>query len=674
MIRRTIARLARMDAAEIAWRGTAAARIVVDRVRTRVVTPRWARIDLHRALTGAPELRAVRSALAKQRWDDAQRELARHFATAPQRFAISPESRPALVDRIRREYPNAARDAAARADRILRGEYDLLAYRGLRFDPPAPPALVDWHLDPVLNRRPPQTFWAGVTYLDPQWGDHKVIWELNRHQHWLALGRAFWLTGDRRYRDRCLAELAGWLDANPPLIGVNWASMLELAFRSISWLWAIQLFAETPADQPIGDDSPWLVDLLVGLDRQLAHIEHNLSHYFSPNTHLLGEALALYVVGSALPELGASGRRAALGRRILIAQIDRQIAVDGGHCERSTHYHRYTLDFYALALTSARLAGDDEAAARFEDAVSRLGAAARLLADDRGRVPHIGDDDAGALTPLTGRDPDDLRDSLAVAAALVNRPDFQIESAPEEALWLLGPRPALGSQPFAVTSGALPDTGYFVSRSAAHHMVIDGGPHGYQNGGHAHADALALTFTVHGVPLLIDPGTGCYTTDAAIRDRMRSTALHNSLTLDDRSQSLSNGPFHWSHVANSRVHRWHTGHGFDYFDGSHDGYGTAAHRRRVLALHGDLIVVADFVAGSGTHEAAVHWHLDPRWTSDMRAHGAVFRRPDDHASRVGLTVPGGIVEALNGDEETGLGWYSPAYGRIDRTTTVRISH
>ena len=170
-----------------------------------------------------------------------------------------------------------------------------------------------------------------MPYLEPACGDHKIIWELNRHQHWLALGRAAWLTGDPRYRARFLAELASWRDANPPLIGVNWASMLELAFRSISWLWAIHLFADGGAD----DAWPWLVDLLVGLDRQLSQIERNLSYYFSPNTHLTGEALALYVAGRVLPELAASARRADTGRRVLLREIDRQIAGDGGHCERS---------------------------------------------------------------------------------------------------------------------------------------------------------------------------------------------------------------------------------------------------------------------------------------------------------------------------------------------------
>ena len=34
-----------------------------------------------------------------------------------------------------------------------------------------------------------------------------------------------------------------------------------------------------------------------------AHIERYPSYYFSPNTHLTGEALSLYVVGTALPRM-----------------------------------------------------------------------------------------------------------------------------------------------------------------------------------------------------------------------------------------------------------------------------------------------------------------------------------------------------------------------------------
>src|SRR5262249_39266172 len=264
---------------------------------------------------------------------------------------------------------------------------------------------------------------------------------LNRHQHWIALGRAYWLTGLQKYRDRFVAELTSWLDANPPLAGVNWASMLELALRSLSWLWALNFFVEQGGPPEPGhnmrDRDTWLVDLLLALDRQLTHVEQNLSHYFSPNTHLLGEALALYVCGRALPELAASGRRAAIGRRILLDEIDRQIAPDGGHAERSTHYQRYALDFYLLAPIVARLTAD-AAASRFEEAAGRLAFAARLLADDGGRLPHIGDDDGGVLLATAGRAPDDIRDSLSIAAALTGRADLHVGGVPEEVLWVAG--------------------------------------------------------------------------------------------------------------------------------------------------------------------------------------------------------------------------------------------
>src|SRR5207248_433506 len=122
-------------------------------------------------------------------------------------------------------------------------------------------------------------------------------------------------------------------------------------------VWAIAFFTDlSSADEP-----PWLVDMLLAMDRQLAHIEHNLSYYFSPNTHLLGEALALYVCSRALPVLRCSVEREAVGRQILLDEAQRQIASDGGHCERSTHYHRYTLDFYLLALIVSRITNDPAA-------------------------------------------------------------------------------------------------------------------------------------------------------------------------------------------------------------------------------------------------------------------------------------------------------------------------
>src|SRR5712671_1499238 len=133
MMRHSLARLARMEADEIAWRTAAAARRALDRARFRLMPSRWSRTDLVRVLASTPELAAARAALSARRWDDAQRRLSRHLAASPRRFVIAPADKAHLVRRIAAEFPGSARHAVTRADRIRAGEYDLLGYRGLRF-------------------------------------------------------------------------------------------------------------------------------------------------------------------------------------------------------------------------------------------------------------------------------------------------------------------------------------------------------------------------------------------------------------------------------------------------------------------------------------------------------------------------------------------------------------
>jgi Heparinase II/III-like protein/Heparinase II/III N-terminus len=560
--------------------------------------------------------------------------------------------RTALIQSI---FPSARDEAASRADRILRGSYDLLGYRDVAIG--APPA---WHEDPVHGLSAPMTFWADVPYLDPACGDHKIIWELNRHQHWLALGRAYHLTGDRRYYVEFVAQLESWLATNPPLVGTNWASMLEIAFRSLSWLWALHFFAPAAAGDP--PDAPaWSMDLLVALDRQLAHVERNLSRYFSPNTHLTGEALALYVAGLALPELEASRRRVAMGRSVLVQEAERQVLADGGHAELSAHYHRYSTDFYLLAYFVARAAGDP-AAPRFEHAARRQAEFLRTLADDSGRLPLLGDDDGGMLFPICGREPSNCCDTLATAAVLLECPELAVSDPPEETMWMCGEGalelPSL--PPRAWPSRALPDSGYLVSRTAnGDHLVLDTGPHGYLNGGHAHADALSVVLTVQGQPLLVDGGTATYTMDAGFRDRFRSTPMHNTVVVDGRSQAEPDGPFHWRGAAGARPSIWQFDGRADYLEGRHTAYAPFTHVRQVLSVRGFGWCVVDHLLGDGRLNADAFWHLHPDWQLHQRPGGWLLK---SHGRIAGIASTAALVAVT----DPKLSVHAPVYGRVVR--------
>ena len=682
-------RLRQLTAEELRWRVGDKWRTAAERLSTRVRPPRWGRREVLEALSPDALDGDLRGAITSQRWDEANTLIADRLAGRPARYVLDPAAAPAIRRRVLEEWPRAAEEAGRDADRILGGRYDLLGYRDLSFSPGGAP---DWHFDPVHQRRAPHDFWADVPYLDPAIGDHKIIWELNRHQHWMRLGRAFWLTGNRAYPSRIIRELESWLATNPPLVGINWASMLEVGFRSLSWTWVANCLIGNPGSgvgvrestaeyrDPQSFPTPWLIDLLVGLNRQLTHVERHLSYYFSPNTHLTGEALALYVAGTAFPELARSGRWADVGRRILLSEINRQILGDGGHAERSTHYQRYTLDFYLLALLTARRSGDCDAEAMFADAARRLAEFTRTVADDSGCLPLIGDDDGGMLWPLTGRACNDVRDSLSLAAAILDRPDLAPWGLTEEAIWIGGaglanvPPASIDRQPRTIPAAILlADSGYFVARNGSGgHAVMDVGAHGYMNAGHAHADALAVTLSVNGRPLLIDPGTSSYTVDPRIRDRMRHTASHNTVTVDGRPQSVPRGPFHWSTQAEARAQAWGCDEHTAWVEGTHDGYDDAPHRRTFLSTADDGWLIVDDILGTTQHLAAAHWHFDPAWRVEESAPGALRLEHDD-GDLVWLLHDADTVTLHYGDDEAGLGWYAPVYGSLVPTWSARIT-
>jgi Heparinase II/III-like protein/Heparinase II/III N-terminus len=527
----------------------------------------------------------------------------------------------------------------------------------------------DWTLEPVSGKRAPAIHWSRIAYLDPQVaGDSKFTWELNRHQYLALLGRAYALTDDDRYASVVADHLSSWMDNNPPEIGINWTSSLELALRAISWIWALALVRRS---QRI--TAPLFHRVLKYLHLQARHIEQNLSTYFSPNTHLTGEALGLLYIGTAFPEFKRAAQWRALGTQILEKQIERQLFGDGVYFEQSTYYHRYTADFYLHAL---RLT---------ETSTPAFGAAIRpkldllldyLVAITRpdGSSPFIGDDDGGRLVMLGERAANDFRDTLAIGAAMMGRGDcaYVAGDAVEELIWLLGPQglrryDRLDAAPPNETSRAFAASGYYVMREHwgrdADWALIRCGPHPPQLGAHAHADALSVELSLGGQPVLIDPGTYVYTASRTEREHFRSTAAHSTLTVDGTSSAEpAASPFKWASAPKSRTTAWVCTATFDFLEGEHDGYSRlavpAVHSRAVFHLKGEYWIVRDRIRSDGAHRLALYWHWAPGLTPHPdTADGFHQRTSGAHGAPIDVKM-----FAREGRLSCDSGWISTTYG------------
>ncbi|HLJ73901.1 MAG TPA: heparinase II/III family protein, partial [Thermoanaerobaculia bacterium] len=318
----------------------------------------------------------------------------------------------------------------AAADRLLSGHFDLLGYSDLNFGDP-----LDWHFDPVSGRRAPRRHWTSIDGEDyAAIGDPKVIGELNRHQWLVTLAQAYKLTREEGYAVAVMRYLQSWLRENPVGIGINWTSSLELALRLIAWSWALVLIAESRAM-----NGARFAALLESVRAQAVHVERYMSHYFSPNTHLTGEALGLFYAGVLFTQLKSASRWRSVGLRVLVQEIERQVLPDGVYFERTTCYQRYTIETYLHLMILARRLGI-ELPPSVEQRVRAMLDFILPMRHADGCVPSIGDADGGRLLPLSHTEPGDFGPCFSTAAVLFNDATYAWAAGElsAETVWLLG--------------------------------------------------------------------------------------------------------------------------------------------------------------------------------------------------------------------------------------------
>src|SRR5256712_2228222 len=159
--------------------------------------------------------------------------------------------------------------------------------------------------------------------------------------------------------------------------------------------------------------------------------------------------------------------------------------------------------------------------------------------------------------------------------------------------------------------------------------------------------------------------------DARVRDRMRGSLNHNTVTLDDRPQSIPAGPFHWRTRTDARLHACRHNPSFDWAEALHDGYAPVRHRRSLVRTADTGWLVVDEIIGQERHSATAHWHFDPDWILTSYESGQL-RATHVEGDVVWLLHDGAATWLVHGDEESGLGWYAPAYGTLVPTWTAGI--
>ncbi len=524
-----------------------------------------------------------------------------------------------------------------------------------------------WFADPVTGKAWPGAqkycFDIDVRSTGGEIGDIKFIWEINRLQFLHPLACAIAAEPREDLIARAFAILENWKTANPPFRGVNWFSGIELAMRMVT---VCLLAAAIPPD---------LLDAgKRQIIRQLAQahafwLHRYPSRFSSANNHLVAEGLGLFLAGRFFPDLPHAAEYDKEGRAILESEAQNQIFPDGVGGEQSPTYQAFTMEMLAFAALIGDLSGAP-LAALVKDRLRHGAAFLQALMDERGAVPQIGDDDEGRVIGAPpDREPRYVASVVAAIAGLLN----------ESSLLPPGRDAHVRDAVFAVPEGSgraenglrqFKEGGYSVAREtiAGRDCVLtfDHGPLGYLSlAAHGHSDALAVWLSVGDRPVIVDAGTFLYHSGGAMREKLRSSGAHNTLSIKGLSQSRPSAAFSWANKARARLDETREGRWWSVA-ASHDGYWTrlrVRHRRVVTRTPNGFTFMDSLEKPREPLDVEIGFLIHPSLEITRESDCFVLSRD---GRRLALVAPplGLFSRIVRDDSATGAGLHSPRFGEL----------
>lgn len=442
--------------------------------------------------------------------------------------------------------------------------------------------LIDWQRDFISGYR-----WSVLTpthklrYGDKPGSDVKVPWELGRMQHLTLfpiahkLAKAGKISIDstqilNEYKHQVLDFIA----TNPRHFGIQWKCTMDVSIRMLSLATSLQLFED---DDVVFDDTFRNI-VLNSIQSHIIHTAENLEWAGGMRgNHYLASICSLVITCIMMQSIRENLDYLSMAVSELFKEILHQFNRDGSNFEGSIPYHYFAFEMIAYALLSLNTLparhlanlfaqtnnkhltvsnGKAKISKKIQDRLDNIITFSRINIINN-TTWNIGDNDSGKFLKLrpayhySANENYDLSDNYAIYDELINSLS-QLVTLPRKTLPIATYfiRNEHNIVPKLLkTNNQFPDFGLYIFKKANYTAAFRCGKIGqFGKGGHNHNDQLSLLLKVNGEDVLIDNGTYTYTASPKLRNKYRSTELHNTLS-----------------IANMEQNDWHTNNHDDLF-------------------------------------------------------------------------------------------------------------
>ena len=341
-----------------------------------------------------------------------------------------------------------------------------------------------------------------------EFADKSALWNFNLHyfEYLFPLVKAWKDSGEKKYLDKTVEMITGWIDGNPMGSSPAWASYTT-ALRIVTWVSWYGYVSD-------GLDGDFRQKFLSSLHDQFSYLSTHLekdilgNHYFEDLKSLVLAAIFFNdetVFNKALADFKT--------------ECNEEILSDGMHFELSPMYHKIIFEGVLRVAIALRGAGKKDT--EIEDYLQPMLDVAYSFEDGLERVPLFNDGGNNVAKSL----------------------EALVKTAEE-----------LGYKP--VFKGQLKSSGFYIFQKNVEgkkwKLVVDAGQPGPKYiPGHAHCDAMSFELFCDGKPIVVNCGTYAY--QCKERTFFRSTAAHNTVMVEGTEQSQCWGAFRLAKRSKVRI-------------------------------------------------------------------------------------------------------------------------
>lgn len=481
--------------------------------------------------------------------------------------------------------------------------------------------------------------------------DVKNPWELSRFQFFHHFVLKYLKTNDSQYYEDFKNLVYDWCVNNPFLYGINWACTMEVSIRAINWIFGCSLFGKL-----FFEDEKFKVFLRNRLIDHATYIYNFPERVLNgmPNNHLIVDFCGLFVISMFVisSEANQWKNKAILG---LEDCMEKQILSDGCDFECSIPYHRLALEAFIVPafIDSDRKFFSKE----YYSTLLKMLYFVKCYTDKNGNAPQLGDNDSGIILPFNKKNSLNHLYLLLLGEYLFKYPFLSDKDKSNAVSYIYPKKP---QKPYENNIIYEPNTlkhffafskgGYYILKNDLFDAVISVLP--FDAKWHGHYGIGNFTLSCMGRPVIVDPGTGCYTANLDIRTRLKRVSSHNVyFTEEDMNLQLSYFDFP---VSNYSSEIKETGDNCVVFlirYKSQDAY------IRKVYLDDDKFVVEDkFISNHNIFKGGINF-MDQIYIKEGKIYSS-------NVCVELINVENTVVKAYD---------YSPIYGKIEKKTRVEFT-